>query len=153
MSSIRSLHLARHSHRGMRHESMHLRSLVPAQRHLRPQSFPTEQSHGKVRGISRSQRPFGVDSGSKQQQSVWLLPGRIHAVLPTRQWRAGSAGRCAGRAQHPDSIATLSRSVLQRLYIVSGNIIQPIDLRMPLWHPRDSSSCREHPERLPKTSC
>jgi hypothetical protein len=28
MSSIRSLHLARHSHRGMRHESMHLCSLV-----------------------------------------------------------------------------------------------------------------------------
>jgi hypothetical protein len=31
MSSIRSLHLARHSHRGMRNESMHLCPLVPVQ--------------------------------------------------------------------------------------------------------------------------
>jgi hypothetical protein len=38
------------------------------------------------------------------------------------------------------------------LYIFSSNIIQPIDLRMALWHPRDSSSYREHPERLPNTS-
>jgi hypothetical protein len=41
----------------MRNESMHLRSLVPVQRHLRPQSCSTEQGHGKVHGISRSQRP------------------------------------------------------------------------------------------------